>query len=180
MKYLFFSIIIICLSSCGGGKSYSHMVDPIFASYGKEMKKKRGYWVMGTGGSMPNEEVKSIFISFVGIYKVDIQSARRMYIEVVEGFIKKVNDDKTIRPYLHDYPATSKNMDIFLGFAEESTKKSVKPPYIAFVFCYNDMIYYNIYENSEFKEVFDEPYEVALKIVLDEQNALQITNEPKP
>lgn len=162
------------ITSCGG-KSYTHLADPIFKSYSQEMKKKRAYLVEGTGGSMPNDDVRTFFISFIAEYEVDTTQARRLYIEVVNGFIKKVNDDKTIRPYLHDYPVTTKNMEIFLSFVDKNTKKSVADPLISFILCYNDIIYYNIYDKDirEFRSVYQEPYEVALKIVQDEQKTIQ-------
>jgi hypothetical protein len=147
------------------------MADPIFASYGKEMQKKRGYWIEGIGGSAPNGDVRYLFMSFVGISEVDIPEARRLYIEVVEGLLDRVNQDKFIRPFLHDYPSTSKNTWLQLGFVDRYNKP-VKEDLIAFVSCVNDTVYYRIFNHNTrlFEEVHDEPYEEALRIVQSESN----------
>ncbi len=168
MKHLILILITFCFASCGG-RSYSYLADPIFASYGKEMKKKRGYWVQGTGGSMPNSDVKSLFMSFEGIRQVDIPEARRLYIELVEGLLIRVNSNESIRPFLHDYPATSKNMDLFLGFVDRKNN-IVAENYISFICCVNNRIYYNKFNQKtrHFEGVYEEAYEEALKIVQSE------------
>src|ERR1700722_7635045 len=140
MKYLIVILIALSLISCGG-KSYSYLADPIFTAYGKEMKKTRSYWVISTGGSMPNDDVRVLVMSLVGIREVDVPEARRLYIEVVEGLIKKVNCDETIRPYLHDFPVTHKNIEIHLGFVDCHQNPVVKN-HIALVCYANGIIYY--------------------------------------
>src|ERR1700722_6503805 len=172
MKYLILILITLTFISCGG-KSYTYLADHIFTAYGKEMKKKRGYWLEGTGGSMPNDDVRSFFMSFEGMREVDIPEARRLYVEVVEGLLKRVNCDETIRPYLHDYPSISKNTRIHLGFIDRN-KNPVAENHIAFVFLVDGIICYSIYNPRipDFEIVYEEPYEEALKIVQDEQHQL--------
>jgi hypothetical protein len=171
MKYLFLILIAFSFASCGG-RSYSYLADPIIASYGKEMKNKRGYWVTGTGGSMPCNDVRSIYIMFDGIYEVDIPQARCLFVEVVEGLVKKMNEDKAIRPFLHDYPVTYKNTRILLSFYDHYYDP-VSEKYIGFVSCVNDKIYYRIYNKKtrQYDNIFNEPYEEALKIVQEEQKS---------
>lgn len=169
MKYLILILTILFFASCGG-RSYSYLADPIFSAYGKEMKKKRGYWVQGTGGSMPNRDVRTLFMSFIGVREVDIPEARRLYIEVVDGLLKRVNSDKIIRPYLHDYPASWRNTQIHLSFVDKSNNP-VTESHIAFVTCVNDIIYYTKYNQKirDFEDFYEEHYEEALKIVQNEQ-----------
>jgi hypothetical protein len=164
MKYLLI-LMTLFFSSCGG-RSYSYMADPIFTSYAKEMKERRGYLLEGTGGSMPNGDVRWLFMSFVGIREVDVPEARRLYIELVEGLIDKVNQDKFIRPFLHDFPATSKNMDILLAFVD-CYGMIVDENHIAYIFLLNDKIYYNRFNHDRhrYEIVFEETYEEALRIV---------------
>jgi hypothetical protein len=169
MKYLLI-LMTLFFSSCGG-RSYSYMADPIFASYGKEMQKKRGYWIEGTGGSMPNGDVRNLFMSFVGIREVDVSEARRLYVELVEGLLNQVNQDKFIRPFLHDYPATCTNTRLHLSFVNEYNRP-VSEKHIAFVFLVNNIVYYNYYDHNErmFEDIYEEPYEEALRIVQSESN----------
>jgi hypothetical protein len=146
------------------------MADPIITSYGKEMKQRRGYLLEGTGGSMPNGHVKYITMMFVGLQKVDLSEARRLYVEAVEGLICKINENNYIRPFLDDYPATSKNTNIYLSFADKNLKPIIGK-HVALIYLVNNKIYYRSYNKNEglYERCYEEPYEEALRIVQSEK-----------
>ena len=173
IKYLIYLVLALCFTSCG----WQHLFEdwsvtlehPIFTAYEKEMKKKRGYWTTLLGSSAPNDDVRYLIMSFAGVYQTDIPQARRLYVELVEGLVSKINQNVRIRPYLHDYPATWRNTQVGLRF-EDRKGERVKEPYIAYVFIAKEKIIYSIYHHKtgQFEEVYEELYVEALKIIQEE------------
>lgn len=166
MKYIIFLLFLIgVLLSCSM-KQQPDLIGPIFSSYKKQIEKSRGYIVFGTGASMPDCEVKYLFMAFRGKEKVDLSEARRRYIELVEGLVDTINADLTIRPYLETYPATWRNTQVQLDFM----RKEINKENISFISHVNERIYYRIEDRkNHFVSVYDESYEEALEIVKNEK-----------
>lgn len=142
-------------------------VEKISAVYATKMRKK-GLLSYGNGAFLRGGvERISLFLETSDL--VDIDKARRIYVDVAEGFIDEINQDKVIRPYLHDYPCTNLNINLIIDFTDISQKRPPKG-YVAVVYVANGMIFYSTYDhvNDELVKVFKEPYEEALKIVREE------------
>lgn len=55
---------------------------------------------------------------------MNLEEARRLYVEVVEDFLNRINNNKEIRSYLHDYPFTIKNLDLMIHFSEDTNDEN--------------------------------------------------------
>lgn len=164
MKHLF--IFLFMLSSFLYGEKeplYITYVHQLQQSYAKEVQKS-GLYLYGGGGQLMND-VQKISLSFMIEKHVNVDEARRLYVKYAEPFRQMVNEDRKIRPYLHNYPATINELDFSLGFLDNDFQQ-VCPRNIVHVFHANGKICYYAYNSIK---VHHETYEEALKIVQDEQ-----------
>ena len=84
--------------------------------------KKKGLRSSGTGASLRGG-VENISIDFDKNELVNIPQARKLFIEIADIFIDTINQDKVIRPYLHDYPSTDRNIVLMISFKDNNGKR---------------------------------------------------------
>ncbi|KPK33082.1 MAG: hypothetical protein AMS24_02180, partial [Chlamydiae bacterium SM23_39] len=96
----------------------------------------------------------------------DIDKARELLVYAAEVFLNEFNSFEKIRPYLANYPFTSKNIDLSIFFHDEKNN-SYASPHLTYVFLgYGETVnYVKKNENNQFQTVHEETYEEALAIV---------------
>ena len=158
--------LLIVFVSCSFKKSYSFMADHIFKEFANEMKQKNGFQIVSTGGSMTNRDVKSVNMTFTSTYQFDIPQARKLYIETLSKLLDKINNDKIIRPYLHQYPANWENIDLGITF-HGLHGHDVDDGKVSLMFVAKNKLCFFIKDSkmNEGERVYREPLEEALKIV---------------
>ncbi|MFN0065792.1 MAG: hypothetical protein ACKVOH_06115, partial [Chlamydiales bacterium] len=119
----------------------------------------------GSGGGFMHD-IEEVGFSYISLDKYNVEEARALYIEVMEGFIERFNADETIRPYLHNYPFTEENLRIRIGFEDEN-RKHRSDGNIALIFLVNGKVYYEGFdsEKDKFYTLHEEPYATAVEIV---------------
>lgn len=145
--------------------------DRIVNSFVKELKKKENVSLFGYGGAFM-KDVEEIDID-LSVYKfVDINEARKMLVSSVEDLLKKINSDSKIRPYLHNYPFTNKNLTFYLHFYDKNGKE-VMPPHISSAgLMFGNIVYSlkNLKDPMLYDDIHQETYDEALKIYKSESS----------
>ena len=119
MKILF-NILLVLYSFCYSQQSnHGKEASRILNEYSNEVKKKYDLFTIGSGGALM-DDIKELDLHFEGIKKLTVPEARILYVSLMEGLINKVNNDKKVRSYLHDYPFTYKNVKIMINFFKSS------------------------------------------------------------
>lgn len=163
MKYLLFFLLLL--------NFYSYSIEPqdiLFKSinpYITQLEKTTDLKLVGSGGSMPSD-IKNIFLDLEISRDFDIPQARNLYVTVVENLLTHINACRPVRPLLHDFPFTCRNIRLIIGSTEKVTKANPGKK-ICFMLMGSGNIYYSVYDlgKDDYVEVFEEPYEKALKIV---------------
>ncbi len=113
----FFLVLLVflfsaCAISARGDKPapYEKYVDEIISSFAKDMNKEYGLVCVGSGGRMPHD-VEEITIFFDAYRHATVEEARELFVNVTEKLIDKINSHEKIRPFLREYPITSRNAD---------------------------------------------------------------------
>lgn len=147
---------------------YGDIADSIVDPYASHLERTKGVQVLATGGSFTTD-VRSITRYFACWQKADIPTARRLYVEAVEELVKLMNENKAIRPYLHNYPFTFRNTNIAFNF-HDSSNRWQKQNSLATVSGSHGRVYYRISEEGKFllTEIHEEAYEEALSIIKKE------------
>lgn len=77
--------------------------------YGKKIQN-RGVQVVGFGGESREDKTQVLDVTFSSNIELTIPVARKLIIELVDGFLKEINQNEKLRPCLADYPFTVNNV----------------------------------------------------------------------
>jgi hypothetical protein len=134
-------------------------------SFITEMEEKFDLHCYGEGGSMPHD-LEEIDISFIAFRKGSINEARELIIKGTFQLTEMINTNKTIRPFLRDYPTSFKRVSIPIAF-RNSNNRCYRDGSIVHAFQARENIFYYAEDALSEKRILihKEPFEEALKIV---------------
>ena len=85
--------------------------DKVIAKVAKQLKQDKNLLPCGSGGRI-SEGVKMLASNFFYRKPITIEQGRELLISSVQEFIKAVNEEEHIKPYLKNYPFEAKNIAI--------------------------------------------------------------------
>lgn len=134
----------------------------------KTLSKKYDMRVIGDYAAL-FERVNELGLRFNINGPLSKDELRYILIGCIKEYLCYINSDEEIRPYLKDYPFTSKNIDISIFvYGLEKKNFNLYYPEIAVASTYIGNLYYQTYgpENEfQYKTTEKETYEEALAIV---------------
>jgi hypothetical protein len=145
----------------------------------KEMKRDYSLYCDGQGGGMP-DNLRSIKVSFVAYRKGSIEEAREIEVKAIQRFIKLINEDEKLRPYLCEFPFPTRGIEVSLSFNQKNG--SYYPDNaLAFITHINGILYYESRSLAmdKFTPLHQESFEEALKIVQQNNNKIKDENHIK-
>ena len=176
MKIIFFGITLFSMftgalvgddySSLCEPSDYDKMIDRVLYKMGGVLEEKHKMKVIGDYAAAM-DCVNVIGLAFQIKRPIDQDAARKLIVDCVEEFLKEVNQDQEIRPYLRNFPFTSNNIRIQI-YNFESVGELYSHPIIGYLIINDGVITYDTHEKGELlkcKSKIKESYEDALKIV---------------
>jgi len=109
-------------------------------------------------------DIQVMFMSFNYYQEVDLKEARELIIYAVKEYLTAINDNQEVRPYLHDYPFTAKNVGIDIFFYN-SDGSDLSPDKISCAQCSDGKIECYVYSAESFTMIREESYEEALQAI---------------
>lgn len=159
-RFLIVFLVISALISSGyiNQDQFNDRAENIAHQIERYIKNETQLSLFCLGSACPND-LERIIVWFNAPYPSNIDHARNLFVYVSENLLYKINGDKEIRPYLHDYPYTIKNLEIQLVFAPDSEDS------ITNVINQEDKVIYCRKDPSlnSFVAVFSEPYVEAFQ-----------------
>lgn len=127
----------------------------------KEIKKKYQLSCCGLGGGSRGE-INTISIHLDSNNVLNINDTRKLIVAISDLLCQKFNENTAIRPYLHNYPFCSDNLDINISF----TKKSQNLTQVSLVVLDENKIrYFSFDQYTQIQHVVHkESYQEALNI----------------
>ena len=146
---------------------YEQIADTITAKTAKKIKAEKNLIPIGTGGGMLGD-IYMMAISFDYYQEVDFNTARQLLVYCVEEYLSAINSDEKVRPYLHNFPFTAKNIEIRIFFSTPDND-DVPLGSICVAASIKGRVDYDIKApiNLKLETIREETYEEALKIVSD-------------
>lgn len=143
---------------------YCRLSDKITNKYNKELKEQKGLFLIGSGGAFMYD-IKKIGLSYISLSKLTVDEARKLFVEVEEGYLKRYNENEEIRPYLHNFPFTIENLELMIIFDEK--RNDLSNGYIAGMYIANKKLYFKGYDyhTNELYTIHSEPYSTSIEIV---------------
>ena len=159
---------------------YCKIIDRITHKYLKEYILPQGLDCICIGGSMVYD-VKMVALGFVSYKALNVDEARKLYVNIVEEYLHRVNCNEEVRPYLHNYPFTINNLEFTIRFSHPNGKRIADGhvAYMSFIASRN-LIFYSSYDYKidDFQDLHQESYEEALKIVQESSHLKTNTTSP--
>ena len=116
MRFTFGAMMsmVFCLFGCSPNyqiPDYEKIADRITEKTAKKLQQQKKLRLVGTGGKMMHD-IQAMHMGFYYYQEVDLQTARELIIYAIDEYLSEINNSKEIRPYLHEYPFTAKNVEI--------------------------------------------------------------------
>jgi hypothetical protein len=114
-----FLLILLCLllSCCETPPerpvSYITMANRLLSKTAKQLKIEKDLIPIGDNGQMMGD-IKTMGLSFNYYHLLNLEKARELLLYASNVFLKNINENKEIRPYLHNYPFTQKNIELVI------------------------------------------------------------------
>lgn len=182
-KLLFCLLLALCLTGSQTVEkreirptNFRSFPDHIIADFAKKVRDEYGFICTATGGSMPND-IESIYVNFTSKKMATFDEAREYEVLLIEGLMKLINADETIRPYLRNYPFPTKRVNISISF-EAPTKKEEEQQYVSHIFQARNLLFYRNcapvekYRDADFTEPYSEAYQIVKKKRSSENRSL--------
>jgi len=146
-------------------KDYEKIADKITARTAAKLKLEKDLFLIGTGGGMM-DDIKLMGMYFNYYKPIDMQSARELLVYAVEEYLSSINSSEAVRPYLHNYPFTAKNIELVIYFYKPD-RSFVELEKLSIIAANEGRVEYEINHSEKriLKTIHEETYEEALKIV---------------
>ncbi|NGX36524.1 MAG: hypothetical protein K1000chlam1_01370 [Candidatus Anoxychlamydiales bacterium] len=141
-----------------------------------KIKKQNNFFLNAHGINIDNtinspdwHSIHDLYFTFYSLRKVNIQEARKAFIDCIETILNEINNDKEISNYLYVSPFSYKNLDLSIVFFDKTGSPRPKK-YIYSCTLDGDIIHYEIANpDGTFAYIHKETYDEALKIVKSEK-----------
>lgn len=141
---------------------YEKIADKITEKTAKKLKEQKNLRLVGTGGKMMND-IQAMNMSFYFYQEVDLKAARKLIVYAINEYLSEINNNKEVRPYLHEYPFTVKNVEIMIFFYKPD-RSNLSPEKIYCISSINGMLEYYIHSDPS-QAIHEETYEEALQAI---------------
>ena len=160
-----FSFLFGCSAFGHQSPLYVKLAKQITATTAERLEKQKKLHLVGTGGEMM-DDIQMMAMSFYFYSIVDADVARNLLITSVEEYLSVINTNEKIKPYLHNYPFTAKNVEVTIFFYN-SDGSNISPGAISIATADKGKVIYYVDdpEKHTFKTLYEESYEEALKLV---------------
>lgn len=112
-------------------------------------------------------DIRMMAMSFHFYHEVDLEEARELLVYVVTEYLSAINSNEKVRPYLHNYPFATKNIEIRIWIYEPD---GTYPPSdkIDYISSMNGLLEY--YTCSDPRQpIYEETYEEALQVIASQK-----------
>lgn len=177
--FLFFSCVF--LSGCSSETppvprdiNYVHYSNKVVNQFCDEIEKKNGLICVGAGGSFAHD-IQSIHLRFISYQTPNCEEARKIEIIAIEKFLKAINENKEVRPYLREHPFTPDRVNISISFRDKKKELEEDGALYSVFQAKNNILFYFKDSSNKFKyRTEKEPYEEALLKVQKENPGLNL------
>ena len=157
--------------------TYSNLITNQFI---KDLKKKHNFHYAGGGGGFLYD-VKNITLDFESHKILNVNEARKLFLECSEELLVRINSDDKIRPFLNHFPFSNKGTALSLSFYNNKGNY-LENKHVALIFSCKNSIHYYFFdpEKQKLQPFHEESYQEALNIVRsqnDTQESSDILSE---
>ena len=170
----------MCSTSGYKDPEYVKMADRITAKVAKKLKEDKGLHACGVSGRMM-DDIKKMGLDFQFFHLVTIDEARELMVNAISEYLAAINENEAIRPFLHNYPFTAKNLEISIWILLPDRRDPPKDEIHLIQLYKGNIAYYPDFSNRHpYQPLYIETYEDAAKKLHSQdpeiEQALQFEN----
>lgn len=124
LKLIFCAFLLLIFCECNDGKMRSDLdrrSDSIIIKFDRHVRKY-GFYAVGSGGSVNDEKITSVDISFNINEVMDLKTARKHIVFLVNALVDQINTNPTNSNYFEKFPVDRNIVKIsILGKTPESS-----------------------------------------------------------
>jgi len=155
-----FSFLLGCSPFLHQSPRYIKFAHKITAETAKKLQTEKKLYLIGTGGQMMHD-IQMMAMDFNYYQEVDLNTARELLMYVVNEYLAAINNNTEVRPYLHEYPFTAKNIETTI-FIYGPNRRDLPQEKICRVKCIKGRFdYYNGLD--DYNPIYRETYDEALQ-----------------
>ena len=129
-----------------------------------------GFYLTGTGGCYyPSIRYISDDYATINYQLSSIDEARRLFCTIFEMYEVPLNYERRIRPYLHNFPLTDDNIQIYLSFLNRDGSDQIAPFIESVHTSQGTLIFDSRDKNGKLVILHKEPFETAYAIYKKEK-----------
>jgi hypothetical protein len=100
-------------------------------------------------------------MSFQYFQEVDVQEARELVVYAIKEYLTDINNNEKVRPYLHEYPFTAKNVEIRIWIYNPDRSELPRDK-VCYTSSINGILEYYL-SSDPYQTFYEETYEEALR-----------------
>lgn len=164
---LFISIalaILMVASNLGSNCKYVKIAHRLTYKVASKLEREKGLQFVGRGGQMM-DDIQMMAMSFDLYHEVDLKTARKLLIDTTREYLLAINNNEEVRPYLHQYPFTAKNIEIRIWIYNPD-RSAVEFDKISYICALDGTLTYEVEKPGKHMStvIHEEAYEDALKL----------------
>lgn len=159
-------------------KPYIPMITDITEAYLKKIPKEYELFLLCKGDGLMYD-VDEVCLYFNCYKNCNLKQARRLYVNMVRQFLRDVNANSEIQPYLRYKPYCLAGFDLKISFFQEGSSRWKNSNFITHMQRKGNTIVYKIANPSDPSKTLiahEELYEEALRII-QEEDAREYVNK---
>lgn len=174
LYFLILSLFVISVIVYGDRRPQEDVLsDRRIIKTGKRLEQKYNMSISAVGGAT-KEGLWLLTVMFDRKGEpMTIEEGRRVIIDCIQEYLKDINNDEELRPYLKVYPFTIDNLHVaIINFAKDGSL--VFDPILELITSRQEKIIYRTRDSADkykYKNTFEETYEEALGILQKEREA---------
>jgi hypothetical protein len=148
-------------------RDHADIAREIRGKVARKLSKKHQMDCIGVGGGMM-DSVYMIGLTFQIYHIMDQAEARERIVDCVEEILNAINGNQEIRPYLKNYPFTTKNLQVAISVKQSDGRDVFDPDFeMVFIFESDDIDYCTVdsANTRRYKNQYRESYKEALAMV---------------
>ena len=168
MKNIFITVFFSLMCGCSQTEDYEILADRVINQTANQLEKEKDLSCSGTGGRMMGD-IQAVGLEFQYFHLVNLEESRKLLVYAIQIFLKNINGNKEIRPYLHEYPFNTKNIEITIWIYQPDGYEPA-PGNIQCVTLRSNTLLYKIAtlnKSGDWPILHEETYEEALKVLAE-------------
>ena len=140
-------LIVACIfSSCARAPEHVRKCDEVGKEFAEKMQREEGFSLLGLGGVYGKTTIDQLYIDFEVNKEVSIEEGRELLQKAAKKFIDHINAKEGFSKYLTNFPVSSKEISVSIGFVDKSR---IPRNEIAQVDLYNEEFSFSTYSKEE-------------------------------